>query len=261
MATSFKRKKRPFSVIMVFHYLKLAFRSLLFLCALAVYVIGHCKGMQAPLSRFRDMPVLLTLIWAVFIFEMILRFFPSRVESMGCQKQFRRNYIPRSGCHEKPELVSWKRPFLSAAAWLALNGVFAVLYMTGVFDSGIMLLIALAYSVCDMVCILFFCPFQTWFLKNKCCGTCRIYNWDYAMMFTPLLFVPTVYSQSLVMASLLLLLRWEVTYRKSPERFAENTNVSLECRNCREKLCHHKTQLQSFWRENKIRLRFTDKKD
>ena len=248
--------KHKISVISALHYVQLVFRSSLLLAALMVYL--NVRDADRMFVSYRPFFIFL---WAAYAVEMLLRFFPSPVESMGCQKQFRRNYIPRSGCQEKPELVSWKRTFLSAAAWLALNGVFAVLYMTGVFDSGIMLLIALAYSVCDMVCILFFCPFQTWFLKNKCCGTCRIYNWDYAMMFTPLLFVPTVYSQSLVMASLLLLLRWEVTYRKSPERFAENTNVSLECRNCREKLCHHKTQLQSFWRENKIRLRFTDKKD
>jgi hypothetical protein len=61
--------------------------------------------------------------------------------------------------------------------------------MVGILDDGIMILLCSAYSICDIICILFFCPFQTWFMKNKCCSTCRIYNWDYAMMFTPLFFV------------------------------------------------------------------------
>ncbi|MCF0120034.1 MAG: hypothetical protein HUJ65_00225, partial [Oscillospiraceae bacterium] len=35
------------------------------------------------------------ICWVAFVTEMVLRFFPSRTESMGCQKQFRRNYIPK----------------------------------------------------------------------------------------------------------------------------------------------------------------------
>jgi hypothetical protein len=97
-----------------------------------------------------------------------------------------------------------------------------------------------------MICILFFCPFQTWFLKNKCCSTCRIYNWDYAMMFTPLFFVRRAYAWSLLALSVLLLVRWEITFYRHPERFSENTNEYLECRNCTEKLCSHKTQLQKL---------------
>ena len=33
------------------------------------------------------------MAWVVFAVEMVLRFFPSRLESSGCQKQFRRNYV------------------------------------------------------------------------------------------------------------------------------------------------------------------------
>ena len=115
----------------------------------------------------------------------------------------------------------------------------------------ILLLISLGYSVCDLICILFFCPFQTWFLKNRCCCTCRIYNWDFAMMFTPLIFVRTLFAQSLVFLSLILLVRWEYVLHRHPEYFSEKTNVSLSCANCQEKLCHHKTQLKTFWKHEK----------
>ena len=100
-----------------------------------------------------------------------------------------------------------------------------------------------------MICILFFCPFQTWFMKNRCCAVCRIYNWDFAMMFTPYLFIPNGYTWSLLGMSLLLLIRWEITVHRHPERFAENTNAALSCKNCEEKLCHHKKQLQHLWRD------------
>ena len=108
-------------------------------------------------------------------------------------------------------------------------------------------LISLAYGVCDMICILFFCPFQTWILKNRCCGVCRIYNWDYAMMFTPFVFIPNAYTWSLLIMSLVLLARWEITLHMHPEWFSDRTNANAQCRNCKEKLCQHKKQLKSFW--------------
>ena len=137
---------------------------------------------------------------------------------------------------------------LTALIWIIGNGVIGSLHMAGVLDDGIMLLLCSAYSVCDMICILFFCPFQTWLLKNKCCGTCRIYNWDYAMMFTPLFFVGGAYARSLLVMSVVLLMRWEITFYLHPERFSEQSNEFLRCKNCREKLCAHKTQLKTHWR-------------
>jgi len=36
-----------------------------------------------------------------------------------------------------------------------------------------------------------------------------------------------------------------------PEYFTEKTNHSLSCAECQEKLCHHKTQLRTFWKKQK----------
>lgn len=135
-----------------------------------------------------------------------------------------------------------------AAAWVGLNAVIGGLYFAALLDEMLLIIISLAYSVCDMICILFFCPFQTWFMKNKCCGSCRIYNWDYAMMFTPLVFIQSVYTWTLCAMALTLLIRWELTLYRHPERFYEATNQSLKCANCREKLCQHKKQLRRFLR-------------
>jgi hypothetical protein len=92
-------------------------------------------------------------------------------------------------------------------------------------------------------------------MKNKCCGSCRIYNWDYVMMFTPLVFIPNVYTYTILGVALLLLLYWEIAALCHPERFYEETNACLSCANCKEKLCHHKKQLRSFLRKNKDILR------
>jgi hypothetical protein len=63
------------------------------------------------------------------------------------------------------------------------------------------------------------------------------------MMFTPLIFIKSLYTWSLVALSLGVLLKWEITYRRHPQRFSETTNDSLSCANCEDKLCRHKKSL------------------
>ena len=158
--------------------MKLFYRSVLFWGAAAVYVFGRVRGETEPFRRIEGAHWLLNIIWVVYAVEMLLRFFPSKTESMGSQRQFARNYLPTG--ETDPDMPPWQRTFVAAAAWFALNGAIGGLYFAGVIDRDILVLISLAYGVCDMICILFFCPFQTWILKNRCCGVCRIYNWDYA---------------------------------------------------------------------------------
>jgi len=247
------RKKFKLSDISVLHYIKLVYRSVLLVAAIIAYVFSRIQGIGEVFGGFEDNYWLLCFICLVFIVEMILRFFPSRFESMGCQKQFARNYKKIS--EDQPIVQSQKTTLLIGIGWLAFNMIFGVLYYCGIFDAGILVLIALVFSVCDMICILFFCPFQTWFMKNRCCATCRIYNWDFAMMFTPLVFIPSLYTWSLLGIALALLIQWEILLRLHPERFSEATNQCLACRDCPEKLCHHKKQLQSFLRRNREYLR------
>ena len=232
------QRKKKLSKISALHYLKLVLRSTIFAVSLVFYILGKFD----ILTKNWILPM---IVWFFFIIGMSLRFFPSKFESMGCQKQFARNYEPISE-ESTPTNQSWKRTVLVTVVWLALNSVVGALYFTGIFDQGILILIALAYSVCDIICILFFCPFQTWFMKNRCCTTCRIYNWDFVMMFTPLVFIPHWYTYSLLGCALALLLRWEITYRIHPERFSTATNRCLDRSNCEEKLCSHKKQLQGF---------------
>lgn len=245
------KRHKKLSKIMMMHYWKLTYRSILFLSAASIYIYNRIHHTGSAFSGFDENPVVLAVIWCIFALEMILRFIPSSFESMGCQKQFKKNYHPTGVPENKAALLTPIRLATVVAAWLALNGFIGILYHTNIIDEGILLLISLAYSVCDLICILFFCPFQTWFMKNRCCCTCRIYNWDFAMMFTPLIFVRTFFAQTLVFLSLALLLRWEYVVYHHPEYFTEKTNHSLSCAECQEKLCHHKTQLRTFWKKQK----------
>lgn len=242
-----KGRKIKLTVVSTYHYVRLVARSVTFLVLLYYYIMYRLKGGRDIEQIAEEHPQVILFIWAVFLIEMILRFFPSRFESPGCQKQFAKNYIKTGETQIK--IQDNNAVMLVALIWIAFNAVFGAMHMRGILDDGIMFLLCSFYSVCDMICILFFCPFQSWLLKNKCCCTCRIYNWDYAMMFTPLFFIQKPYTWSLLVASVGLLARWEITFFKYPERFSETTNAYLHCQNCTEKLCTHKKQLRSLWKK------------
>ena len=241
---------KKYSKVITLHYIRLIYRSILFICALIWYIRERVYHNEVTLNSLYHgyKAVIFPIIWAVFMGEMILRFLPNNFESPGTQKVFKKNFVP-SGKKEI-KIQDNNATVIVALVWVIPNGIIGALYMTGILDQGMMLLLCLAYSICDIICILFFCPFQSWFLKNKCCSTCRIYNWDFPFMFTPLFFVPGIYTWSLLWVSLLLLARWEITAWKHPERFSQNTNAYLRCSNCNEKLCIHKKQLSKLMINN-----------
>jgi len=240
------KKKLVISLISNIHYIKLGFRSLLFLAAVATYIADKLWNTGGFLDIGSRHSYVFLIIWTIFVIEIALRFFPSSLESMGCQKQFARNFKKR----ETPlSDVIVHKPYSEiamAGITLLAAAIVGVLYYTKVIDSEIVFIICLLFSVVDMVCILFFCPFQEWVMKNRCCVTCPIYNWDYPMMFLPLIFLRNFYTWSLLALSLLLVIKWEVIKKKYPERFMEQHNCSLSCENCKEKLCHHKKSLKRF---------------
>ena len=241
-----QKKKLKISVISQIHYCKLILRSLLLIAALAAYIVSHLNGSGSMFGGYDSVWIWIAAL-AIYAVEMVLRCFPSDYESMGCQKQFKKNYIKTGATdvivHDNNATM------LVAIIWIVFNGIFGMLHIMGILDDGIMILLCGAYSICDMICIMFFCPFQSWFMKNKCCSACRIYNWDFAMMFTPLFFVEKTYTWSLLVLSVALLLRWEITFYLHPERFSEHTNAYLKCSNCTEKLCAHKKQLHRLWKQ------------
>lgn len=272
------KKNRRISLISKLNYTRLVYRSLLFLAVLVLYVLARIFGTKVDVQGFGGTVIptyillnkplhfsLFGFITVCYVIEMVDRFFPTKTSSMGSQKQFKRNFVPTG--ETKPHRQPWYRTLIVFISWILLNGIFVTFFILNYFkvfgsviiiDSGIMFLIALIYGICDMICILFFCPFQTLMMRNRCCGSCRIYNWDFMMFATPLvivMFLPfdiyySIFAIILVSCAFILLLRWEITYRLHPERFTINTNASLHCVNCKEKLCVHKKQLQALLRKS-----------
>jgi len=92
------------------------------------------------------------------------------------------------------------------------------------------------FYVCDLICVLIWCPFRL-LMKTRCCTTCRIFNWDHLMMFSPLIFMGGFYAVSLVVLAILAWLVWEVCIMMYPERFWDRSNAALKCSECTDKLC------------------------
>ena len=193
-------------------------------------------------------------LWCLLMVGMLLHLLPKSFISMSGRKSRPSSYLPPNEPYDADELLRYMQLMNVKAwqvmlLWLCVNAFFALLYLLEFIGEAEMVLLTFFYFLCDLVCMMLFCPFQAFIMKNRCCAVCRIYNWDFAMMFTPYLFIPNGYTWSLLGMSLLLLLRWEITVHRHPERFAENTNAALSCKNCEEKLCHHKKQLQHLRRD------------
>ena len=214
-----------------------------------LFLVGYAlidpAALQADLlpGTFHITP--LTVVWFLLMISMISRFFPSKLESLGCQKEFPGRFRP-SGKEVSTQEIRYanRGAFLVLLSWLALNGVFCLLYWKGLIGPVFMVCLSGFYGVCDIICILFFCPFQSWMMHNRCCTTCRIFNWDYIMICTPLMVLKGPLVLSACILSVVLLIRWEVTHLRYPHRFYESSNRSMRCNECQEQLCKYKRALQ-----------------
>ena len=215
-----------------------------------VALLGYLKNRQAlDFTVARGEPSAVQLLWVILFCSFALQLSPHSRVSRGCRKQFAQTF-------DKVEAVvddfflrtKLQRLNLGATrvaiVWTIPNLAFAALYYAGVLGVPELLLLTTFYYLCDVICIVFYCPFQKLFMKNKCCVTCRIFAWGTIMTVTPLIFVPSLYSWSLVALALVCTVLWEVTYRRHPERFCEETNAFLTCAACTDRLCVVKRALE-----------------
>ena len=182
------------------------------------------------------------ILWAAWVYDMVSQLFPVKNIALGSQKVFKEKF--RAAIHKLVDKESLKSYIVDTnkaagnvmALWVAFIGAISALKLLKVIDSKHLLLISIAFYVCDLICVLIWCPFRL-MLGNKCCTTCRIFNWDHMMMFTPMLVVGSFFSVSLLIFAIIDFIAWEVTIYLHPERFWENSNMALKCSECTDKLC------------------------
>ncbi len=177
------------------------------------------------------------LIWLFLMVEMLRVFVPAFNKSISCGKGFAKHYRETSRAYDKKALQSYTKKYNRRAGWAGLLWLTLLLVIGGFYHAGavnaigIHMIVVLFYFG-DEVCINIWCPFGAWIVRNKCCNTCRIYNWNYFMIFSPYVYVFSFWTYSLLGMALLIFLQWEYLHFKYPERFWEFSNVNLQCGSC-----------------------------
>ena len=185
---------------------------------------------------------ILHILWIIWMIDMLCQVFPVKDRiALGSQKLFEQRFRP---IREKINYQNLRNYIISTTKsaykifviWTILIVVLGILHSRGVIGDIFLLMTSVVFYVCDLICVLIWCPFRL-IMKNKCCTTCRIFNWDHLMMFTPFIFIPSFYTTSLLCLAFIVWVVWEVCVMMYPERFWEMTNTALKCSECTDKLC------------------------
>ncbi|MBQ2952830.1 MAG: hypothetical protein IJE07_04680 [Clostridia bacterium] len=190
-------------------------------------------------------------LWLIWVIDMAAQILPLRTRiALGSQKLWSMRFTPirevfnASGKLAADGVAKLKKHILDTTRsalwvlilWTALVAVIGVLAAMGVMTDVALFMAAVIFYVCDLICVLIWCPFRL-IMRNKCCTTCRIFNWDHLMMFSPFLFLKGFFSWSLLAMAIVAWLVWEIAILLHPERFWEGANAALTCAACTDKLC------------------------
>lgn len=188
----------------------------------------------------------LHLLWGIWMLDMLFQIIPINHQiALGSRKLFKKYFketqdnINDKALHHYI-ITTTKRAYIVFILWCILISMIGILYYQNVLYKAELLMISILFYVCDLICVVIWCPFRAIIMKNKCCTTCRIFNWDHLMMVSPLIFIGGFFSISLVVMAFLTWLLWEISVIFYPERFWEKTNLALKCSECTDKLCKQK---------------------
>ncbi len=213
---------------------------LIFSIALLIYDKSQFEVLQ-DWNFFREFSVL-HILWLIWLIDMVAQLVPAKgYIALGSQKHFLKRFQPvveRINYDALKEYIvnTTKSAYKVFLIWCLLIIAIATLYFTDILSREIIFIISVFFYVCDLICVLIWCPFRL-LMKNKCCTTCRIFNWDHLMMFSPYLMIPGFYTTSLLVIAFAVWVVWELCVMMYPERFWENSNMALRCSECTDKLC------------------------
>jgi len=192
--------------------------------------------------RFFDHFSPLHILWGIWVIDMILQLVPVKNHlPLGSQKLYRCRFRPIRDKINYPALRDYVVSTTKAAykvfiLWALLLAAIGGLHYFGILNNTALFMITAAFYVCDLICVLIWCPFRL-LMKTRCCTTCRIFNWDHLMMFTPMMFINSFYTRTLLLLAIAVFLVWELCVMMYPERFWEHSNEALRCSACTDKLC------------------------
>jgi len=214
---------------------------ILLICAVLCFTSPESFHILDGLNFFKGLS-LLHLLWIIWVIDMLLQIVPIKNKvPLGSQKLFANRFRPIRDKINYEALKNYITTTTKAAykvfvLWCVLIAIIGILYFSGVINKIALFMISVVFYVCDLICVLIWCPFRL-IMRNRCCTTCRIFNWDHLMMFSPMIFMGGFYAGSLVVLAALAWLVWELCVMMYPERFWDKSNAALKCSECTDKLC------------------------
>ncbi len=237
-------KNRMFTIYMV----RLTGRVVIFVVSVILYILHRDWFESVLTNQFFYQFTPLHILWAILMAGMIVHLIPKSKITMSGRKSSKQTYHEPEEGYDKLHLLEYVqqmniRAWRVLLIWVCWNAIFGILYLTGAIGAPELLMLSLFYFTCDLVCMMLFCPFQKYLMGNRCCVNCRIFDWGHMMMYTPMLFIPSFFSWSLLFTSLIVAIRWELIYARYPERFWRGSNSTIKCENCQDKTCRIKKPL------------------
>ena len=186
------------------------------------------------------------LLWVYLMYEMIIVLIPKFNNYNYSGKLFKRHFI-EAQTYNKEKLYKFtqkntKKAINAFIFWIGLNSVIGYIYIKYNLKPVYMYLLFLFYYWADMFCVNVWCPFHKLIVRNKCCNECRIYNWGHIMYLTPLVFIPSFWTYSLVLVGVIIFIQWEYMNKKYPERFSPISNRNLRCNECNNDCRYNKSK-------------------
>ena len=217
-------------------------RVAVLLCVIYLYIFHRHLLREIVTADFFPGFSPLHIVWAIMMTGMILHLLPRVRLSMSEMKSKPWTYEEPEGGYDRKELLEYVqamniRAWQVLLLWACFNAIFGILYLLDVIGVEELLVLTLFYYTSDLICMMLFCPFQKYIMGNRCCISCRIFDWGHLMMFTPMLFIVSFFSWSLFFMSVVVALRWEIIYASHPERFWRGAHAAIRCENCTDKMC------------------------
>lgn len=233
--------------LMNLYLAKLLLRITVFVGVLGFYIYNKELLMSLVLQPLYMGVNFMHILWFFFMLMMLKHLFPKEPYTMALLKREEKKYVPVEG-YSRMELLEFvqdqnRKAWMVMLVWLIGNGLVGLVYALNIIGQAELFLLTVFYFLCDYICILFYCPFQSHIMKNKCCVNCRIYDWGHFMMFTPMIMIKSFYTWSLFFMAAIVLIHWELVYAKHPERFYHGSNQRLQCANCKDKTCQIKRKI------------------
>lgn len=237
-----EQKQPAMSKMRKMYFARLIFRILVLGLVVAIYIRRPQELQILYNGNFFKKFSVFHILWCVWVFDMLWQLIPVKnYVSLGSQKLFKQRFKPiRDKINYKAlreyVIMTTMSAYKVFIIWTLLIVVLSILYHLNILSAEHLFLISVTFYVCDLICVLIWCPFRL-IMKNRCCTTCRIFNWDHLMMFTPMICIDGFYSTSLLLMAFAVWIVWELCVMMYPERFWERTNESLKCSECTDKLC------------------------